>query len=101
MISNVSTTIEMECYSKGYGKERGDDIMARSIYVALEPECKASSKGKYGDKDKSEDTKIDIIFDGTKVRLSIDTKDIPTLRALLNSYLRFIDAACRSLTITK
>ncbi len=100
MISSVNTTIEIECYSN----ERVDDIV-RSIYVALEPECKASGKGK-GEgkgkgKSKSDDTKIDIIFDGTKVMLSIDTREISTLRALLNSYLRFIDAAYRSLTITK
>ncbi len=102
MISSVNTTIEIECYSN----ERVDDIV-RSIYVALEPECKASGKGKgEGEgkgksKSKSDDTKIDIIFDGTKVMLSIDTREISTLRALLNSYLRFIDAAYRSLTITK
>ncbi|MEM0029722.1 MAG: KEOPS complex subunit Pcc1 [Candidatus Nitrosocaldus sp.] len=91
MISSINATIEVEYYSK----EEVNDSIARSIYVALEPECRASSKSK------GEDVRIGIVLDGVRVRLSIDTGDISTLRAVLNSYLRFVDAAYRSLTITR
>ncbi|MCS6768196.1 MAG: KEOPS complex subunit Pcc1 [Candidatus Nitrosocaldus sp.] len=98
MISDVYAMIEVE-YRKGDGDDHGSgsgnrDVI-RSIYTALEPECRASSKGK------KEDVRISMrLVEDTRITLTINTGDVSTARAVLNSYLRFMDAAYRSLKVT-
>lgn len=97
MISRVDATIEVEDdRSSGMDRDmdRGSRSVVRSIYVALEPECRANSKGK------DEGVETNILLD-SRVRVMIHAKDVSTIRAVLNSYLRFIDAAYRSLAATK
>jgi tRNA threonylcarbamoyladenosine modification (KEOPS) complex Pcc1 subunit len=65
--------------------------LLRSLYSALEPECRVSIK----------DAESSIILREDSLMINIHTYDIPTLRALLNSYLRFIDAAYRSINASR
>ncbi len=72
-------------------------LLLRSLYSALEPECKVSMLGakssitlrERGDRDYC------------RIIIDIHAEDISTLRALINSYLRFIDAAYKSINVTK
>ncbi|GBC73412.1 hypothetical protein HRbin04_00813 [archaeon HR04] len=96
MISSVDATVEVEDdRSSGRDRDRGSSSIVRSIYIALEPECRANSKGK------DEGVETSIMLEDSRVRVMIHAKDVSTIRAVLNSYLRFIDAAYRSLAATK
>ncbi len=96
MISRVDATVEVEDdRSSGRDRESSSISVVRSIYVALEPECRANSKGK------DEGVETSIVLEDSRVRVMIHAKDVSTIRAVLNSYLRFIDAAYRSLVVTK
>lgn len=97
MISRIDATVEVEDdRNSGRYRESSSSIsVVRSIYVALEPECRANSKGK------DEGVETSIVLEDSRVRMMIHAKDVSTIRAVLNSYLRFIDAAYRSLAVTK
>ncbi|MEM0363991.1 MAG: KEOPS complex subunit Pcc1 [Candidatus Nitrosocaldus sp.] len=116
MISSINATIEVEEYlgsemergagsnsvssnssssSNSSNSNSGSSSLIRSIYVALEPECRASGKGR------DEGFESSIVFEDSRIRVTIYANDVSTIRAVLNSYLRFIDAAYRSLIVTK
>ncbi len=94
MISNINATIEVE-NDRNEREGNSSSNIVRSIYVALEPECRASGKAK------DEGIEASIVLEDSRVKMSINAKDVSTIRAVLNSYLRFIDAAYRSLIVTK
>jgi tRNA threonylcarbamoyladenosine modification (KEOPS) complex Pcc1 subunit len=73
------------------GKSKHHYLLLRSLYHALEPECKASMK----------DVRSSIILDDNRITISIDAYDISVMRAVLNSYIRFISVAYRALEASR
>lgn len=63
---------------------RKSTLIAKSIYSALDPEIKHSS-------DSGVVTRISV--DVTDLFIEVETDDIPKLRAIVNSYLRLVNAA--------
>ncbi len=90
-----SATIEVGVVGESYSKSDHDPCyylsLLRSLYSALEPECRVNIK----------DAESNIILREDSLMINIHTYDIPTLRALLNSYLRLIDAAYRSINASR
>ncbi len=108
-----SAIIEVGLVNEGKGccSKNNDDScyylsLLRSLYFALEPECRVSIKGAESSimlreecKDKYHDKKE---YDkDKKLIINVYADDISTLRALINSYLRFIDAAYKSINASK
>lgn len=73
-------------------------LLLRSLYSALEPECKVSMLGAKSSITLREGGDRDYC---SRIIIDIHAEDISTLRALINSYLRFIDAAYKSINVTK
>ncbi len=71
-------------------------LLLRSLYSALEPECKVNIVGA-----KSSIRLGEQRGGYNKIIIEIQTEYISTLRALINSYLRLIDAAYKSINATK
>ena len=90
-----SATVEIGVVGESCSKSNYDPChylsLLRSLYSALEPECRVSIK----------DAESNIILREDSLMINIHTYDIPTLRALLNSYLRLIDAAYRSINASR
>ena len=63
---------------------RKSTLIAKSIYSALDPEIKHSS-------DSGVVTRISV--DVPDLFIEVETDDIPKLRAIVNSYLRLVNAA--------
>ncbi|WP_415282895.1 KEOPS complex subunit Pcc1 [Candidatus Nitrososphaera sp. FF02] len=63
---------------------------ARSIYSALAPDL---------EKLQGRDESIGLDCSGSDVTFSMETDDIASLRANVNSYLRLVDASYRCLTV--
>lgn len=63
---------------------------ARSIYSALAPDL---------EKLQGRDESIELDCSGSGVTFSMETDDIASLRANVNSYLRLVDASYRCLTV--
>ncbi len=63
---------------------------ARSIYSALAPDL---------EKLQGKDESLKLEYSGSGITFSIETDDIASLRANVNSYLRLVDASYRCLTV--
>jgi tRNA threonylcarbamoyladenosine modification (KEOPS) complex Pcc1 subunit len=63
---------------------------ARSIYSALAPDL---------EKLEGKDESLALEYSGAGIVFSIETDDIASLRANVNSYLRLVDASYRCLTV--
>jgi tRNA threonylcarbamoyladenosine modification (KEOPS) complex Pcc1 subunit len=63
---------------------------ARPIYSALAPDLK---------KLEEKNEKLGLAVSGSRLTFSIETDDLASLRANVNSYLRLFDAAHRCLTL--
>ncbi len=87
----VSIIKDDEDRDEGEGKDDHHYLLLRSLYHALEPECKASMK----------DIRSSILLDNKRIIISIDAYDISAMRAVLNSYIRFISVAYRALEASR
>jgi KEOPS complex subunit Pcc1 len=63
---------------------------ARPIYSALAPDLK---------KLQGKNERLEIKVSGSSLTFSVETDDLASLRANVNSYLRLVDAAHRCLTL--
>lgn len=92
------TTVEVSIIKDDEDTDEGEGkrdnhylLLLRSLYHALEPECKTSMK----------DVHSSILLDNDRIIISIDAYDISVMRAVLNSYIRFISVAYRALEVSR
>ncbi len=63
-----------------------DPKIAQAVHAALAPECDEGPEG----------SSVVMTVDGATLHAEIDAKDLSTLRAALNSVVRLLDAAQRT-----